>query len=141
MATRSFIAIENNDGSIETIYCHWDGSPKTNGETLVNHYRSEKKVRALIALGGLSSVHKKLNPPKGKEHSFDFPIKNVTVAYGRDRGAFKPSRKYKSFKSYKRIWNTLDGEYFYVYAVDTKEWVCYSVRENGIMVDLTQYKK
>ena len=139
MATRSFIAIENRDGSIETIYCHWDGSPDTRGNILVNHYRSEKKVRALIALGGLSSVHEKLNPPKGKEHSYDKPIKNVTVAYGRDRGSFESSRKYKTFKSYKRIWNTLDGEFFYVYNVHNKEWFCYEW--NGLNHDLKEFKK
>lgn len=71
MATRSRIAIENQDGSITSIYCHWDGHIETNGVILNNNYNTKEKVEELIALGNLSSLDKTLE---------------TTVAYARDQG-------------------------------------------------------
>jgi hypothetical protein len=71
MATRSRIAIENQDGSVTSVYCHWDGHIETNGVILNNNYNTKDKVEELIALGNLSSLDKTLE---------------TTVAYARDRG-------------------------------------------------------
>lgn len=71
MATRSTIAIQNEDGTVTGIYCHWDGYPEHNGKILVNDYTTEEKVRELIALGDISSLGSTINE---------------TEAYGRDRG-------------------------------------------------------
>ena len=38
MATRSRIAIEKENGTVESIYCHWDGYPENNGRILVENY-------------------------------------------------------------------------------------------------------
>jgi len=70
MATRSRIAIENQDGSVTSIYCHWDGHIETNGVILNNNYNTKDKVEALIALGGLSELH---------------VTTDKTIAYHRDR--------------------------------------------------------
>ena len=69
MATRSRIAIELPDGSVESIYCHWDGYPEGNGRTLLDHYTLPEKVQDLINLGSISSLAPTLEP-EGK-HSFD----------------------------------------------------------------------
>ena len=50
MATRSFIAVRNVDGSVNGIYCHHDGYPEGVVATLKEHYTSEDKIRALLAL-------------------------------------------------------------------------------------------
>ena len=71
MATRSRIAIENQDGSVTSVYCHWDGHIETNGVILNNNYNTKDKVEALIELGNLSSLDETLE---------------TTVAYARDRG-------------------------------------------------------
>jgi hypothetical protein len=60
MATRNRIAIENQDGSVTSVYCHWDGHIKTNGVILNNNYATTDKVEELIALGDLSSLDKTL---------------------------------------------------------------------------------
>jgi hypothetical protein len=86
MGTRSRIAIENADGTVESIYCHWDGYPEHNGELLLENYQDEPKVRALIALGDLSSLDKRVAPEPTEVHSFDNKADGVCVAYGRDRG-------------------------------------------------------
>ncbi|HKM40982.1 MAG TPA: hypothetical protein VJY43_00240 [Methanocorpusculum sp.] len=56
MSTRSYILIENTDGTFSGIYCHFDGYPKGVGATLLDSYRTEAKIRELIALGTLSSL-------------------------------------------------------------------------------------
>lgn len=84
MATRSRIAIEHPDGSIESIYCHWDGYPEGNGVILCEHYQDRKKVEDLIGLGSLSYLQAEVHPTG--PHSFEKPQTGVTVAYHRDRG-------------------------------------------------------
>ena len=84
MSTRSRIGILNSDGSVKSIYCHWDGYPSNNGAILLEHYTDAKKVEELIALGDISSLGSKISTDK--PHSFDDPVEDVVVAYGRDRG-------------------------------------------------------
>jgi hypothetical protein len=82
MGTRSTIAIQNEDGSVTGIYCHWDGYLSHNGQILQDHYNDESKVRELIALGDISSLGKEI----GTKHNFDNAPRNECNAYGRDRG-------------------------------------------------------
>ena len=73
MATRSRIAIENQDGSVTSIYCHWDGQIYSNGKILNENYTTKDKVEELIALGNLSSLDETIER---------------TVAYHRDNGEY-----------------------------------------------------
>ena len=70
MATRSRIAIENQDGTIKSIYCHWDGYVSHNGRMLFNHYDNEK-LEKLIELGDISVLGESIKD---------------TIAFHRDRG-------------------------------------------------------
>lgn len=56
MGTRSTIAIEFADGTVQQVYCHWDGYLAHNGKILAEHYMDPFKVRALVDLGGFSSL-------------------------------------------------------------------------------------
>jgi hypothetical protein len=71
MSTRSRIAIENQDGTVTSIYCHWDGYTSGVGKMLEKWYTTQAKVEALIELGDISSLD--MTPTS-------------TVAYARDRG-------------------------------------------------------
>lgn len=86
MATRSRIGIQNEDGSVTSVYCHWDGYPENNGDILVMHYKEREKVQKLIGLGSISSLAAEINATEGEGHSFEKPVMGVTVAYHRDRG-------------------------------------------------------
>ena len=101
MATRSRIGIENQDESISSIYCHWDGYPEGVGATLKEFYSDRKNLQQLLDLGDISSL--------GDDIA-------TTVAYHRDRGESlnKP-----------RINSSLDGfkksdfeEFGYVFTLD-----------------------
>ena len=83
MSTRSNIGILNEDGTVDYIYCHFDGYPEHNGKILNEHYTTEEKVRELIGLGDLSI----LAPELGEKQDFNGPRnKNWCLVYGRDRG-------------------------------------------------------
>ena len=55
MGTRSRIGIELNDGSILSVYHHWDGYPTWLGRALTTHYNTKEKVAELIDGGDMSS--------------------------------------------------------------------------------------
>ena len=84
MATRSRIAIENQDGTVSSIYCHNDGYPSHNGIILNDHYPDRSTVEKLISLGDISSLSPEVEPTG--PHSFDCREEDVVVAYHRDRG-------------------------------------------------------
>ena len=56
MGTRSTIALEFADGTVEQVYCHWDGYLAHNGRILQSHYMDPFEVKALVSLGGFSSL-------------------------------------------------------------------------------------
>jgi len=84
MATRSRIGIELEDGTVKSIYCHWDGYPEHNGKILNEHYLDRTKVLELIELGNISTLG--ANVTTTELHDFNNPQPDVTVAYHRDRG-------------------------------------------------------
>lgn len=107
MATRSNIGILNEDGTVDYIYCHFDGYPEHNGKILNEHYSEEASVWGLIALGDLSI----LGPEIGEKQDFNgVRNKQWCLAYGRDRGEDNIEARTCSYADYTK-------EYFeeYVY--------------------------
>jgi hypothetical protein len=101
MATRSRIGIQKEDGSVTSIYCHWDGYPDHNGKILLSNYTEREKVEELITLGSISSLRKDIAPAPGSDHSFEKPQEDVTIAYHRDRGEdFNEARVNESVAAY-----------------------------------------
>lgn len=86
MSTRATISIINKDGSVNSIYNHWDGYPSGLGLTLEEFYNEESLVRELISLGDASTIQPKLHPENPETHDFYTPEEGVSVFYGRDRG-------------------------------------------------------
>lgn len=84
MGTRSTIAVKHQDGTVSQIYCHWDGYLEHNGKMLVEHYETQEKAEALVALGDMSSLDQSIERPEG--HTFDKSVSGYSVFYGRDRG-------------------------------------------------------
>ena len=135
MSTRSMIAFENSDGSIDAIYCHWDGYPEGVGQTLLDNYQDVSKVKQLISLGDLSSLGKTVGvDPLIKRYGFDYcanpdfynlPMEMQSslldnqigsVAYHRDRGESLKISHYNNLASFTRHLD-LNIEYAYVYRI------------------------
>ena len=122
MGTRSTIALEFADGTVQQVYCHWDGYLSHNGRILQEYYSDPFKLRELIDLGDLSS----LRPNIGKQHAFSqfsLPAEEVEAYkketedmctfYGRDRNESGVSaKKFKDFADYKA--NHQYEEYEYI---------------------------
>ena len=118
MATRSTIALENADGTILQIYCHYDGYPTGVGATLEKHYNTPDKIKALLALGSVSVLDASIECPEG--HSFDNRIDGHTVFYGRDRGEKNCDAGLYSCNSDWRFGDRQDYNYIFRHA--TQSW-------------------
>lgn len=107
MATRSTIALEYADGTVQQIYCHWDGYLEHNGKILAEHYMDPFKLQQLVDLGDLSV----LAPEIGEKHAFDGnDHTNWCMFYGRDRGEEgTEARKFKDYADYRA---NVQGEEF-----------------------------
>jgi hypothetical protein len=90
MGTRSTIALEFADGTVEQVYCHWDGYLSGVGAELVSDYSDPFALRELIDGGDMSSI--------GSPYT--------------DRGEELCVRKFKDFEDYKA--NGQDEEYDYI---------------------------
>ena len=122
MATRSTIALEFADGTVEQVYCHWDGYLEHNGKILQEHYSNPFKLKQLIQLGALSSLSTEI----GEKHSFDNPGKygspeyvkyreeteHMCLFYARDRGEELVKHSFKDFEDY--VKNVQREEYNYI---------------------------
>ena len=56
MATRGRVGLELVDGSILSIYSHFDNYPEFVGVKLVEHFNTREKVEALVDGGDISSL-------------------------------------------------------------------------------------
>ena len=124
MATRSTIAIQNTDGTVTGIYCHWDGYLSNNGVLLNTHYNTEERVRELLALGDLSS----LAPEIGEKHPFsehemsdgetwdESLYRNWCSAYGRDRG--ETNTEARTLTSWQDWLENMAEEFNYLFVPD-----------------------
>lgn len=110
MATRSMICKVYTDGSVEGIYCHWDGYPDHQLPLLKGHYTTDGAIQDLLALGDLSSLG--ASP-------------QTCEAYHRDRGEpFIPSHTFSSLSDLLKNNDALLG-IEWVYAHVDGDWKCY----------------
>jgi len=113
MATRSTIAIELADGTVQQVYCHWDGYLDHNGKLLMNHYSDPLIAQELVNLGSISSLRETV----GEKHSFDErytnddPKYNWTTAYHRDRGEDLDVHTFTNFEEYSKDHQYEEFEY------------------------------
>ena len=117
MSTRSTIAIRRLDGSMTKVYCHWDGYTENNGVILQKYYNTPDKIEELLALGNISSLREKINP-ETKNHNFDHPEADVTVAYHRDRGEEFSQIDNSQMEEYNYVFNMFDGVWYVIYYAD-----------------------
>ena len=118
MATRSAIGILRENGSIEAVYCHWDGYLSGGvGQTLFENYNSFSKVEELVSYGNISSLGEEI----GDKHDFDTRVEGVSTFYKRDRGENGNEAKTFSNKlSFHQHYNGSD--FYYLYDETKNEW-------------------
>jgi hypothetical protein len=121
MSTRSTIAIKHEDGTINAIYCHFDGYFEGVGATLNAHYRNADKVKQLIALGNISALNEEI----GLKQDFNKPTEDTwTLAYGRDRGETgQEASTFTSRFNWIREFTDSGCEYAYLYEMEEGRWL------------------
>jgi hypothetical protein len=112
--------MEFADGTVQQIYCHWDGYLEHNGVLLSKYYSNPFILRDLIDLGDISS----LRPTVGTKHAFsrlEVPMDGeaydklygeMTTFYGRDREEKgTDSKKFVDYENYVRCHQYEEYEY------------------------------
>lgn len=128
MSTRARIGRINTNGSITSIYTHWDGYPSHHLSILNRYYSNADRITALLALGSLS----KLAPELGEKHDFeDRNHENWCTAYERDRGDPKCKTSTRPNKlAFAAACTKCWAEYAYLW--DGKQWTSYEVVDDPL---------
>ena len=79
---------------------------------LVLHYDTFDKANALVSMGEISSLQKKMTPTDSN-HTFDTPEKDVTVFYGRERG--EDGCELELSDTYAAYLGWVDSEFNYIF--------------------------
>lgn len=128
MGTRSTIALLDKEGSVKSVYVHWDGYTSNNGIILYRHYKDINKISQLIDLGSISSLKEEISPPFGVEHNLDKPCIGVTTFHGRD--GKRNDNKVSYFSSLKDYFELGElQEYNYVFKEKSNQW--YALNPNN----------
>ena len=137
MGTRSTIALEFADGTVQQVYCHWDGYLDHNGKILQEHYSDPFKLRDLIDLGDMSSLGERI----GTQHAFDKAPEGECTFYMRDRKETGcEARKYANVGDY--FVNAQQEEYDYILRqVEGKAvWFVRCYTTNGVWLTMAEAK-
>jgi hypothetical protein len=118
MATRGRIGIELKDGSILSVYCHWDNYPEFNGVKLVEHFNSYDKASELIDGGDICALWTNLG---WNNETLD----NLGPLYYSSRGEDCPPRLDSDLCEYL----SPDGAEEYHYLFTNGQWVCYNMHQ------------
>jgi len=133
MGTRSTIALEFADGTVQQVYCHWDGYLEHNGTILAEHYSDPFKLRDLIDLGDLSSLGKHI----GTQHAFERAPDDECTFYLRDRKEQGcKAKKFVDFQHY--LVNHQYEEYEYILRQVNGKAVWFVSDYGGAYVELAQ---
>ena len=104
MGTDCYIALEETDGTIRYIYCHFDGYLSGVGKQLYTYYKTRELVSTLVEKGSIVSLELPIHEMKHYE-----PIKT-----------FKADDIYE-FES--NFFNEPTIQYYYLFTIDN-EWAC-----------------
>jgi hypothetical protein len=121
MATRSRIGVQLKDGSVLSVYCHWDGYPEWNGKKLKEHFDSYEQAAELIDGGDISSLW----TDKDWEQK---EMKSRTLYYSERGESDTEPNLDNSFQAF--ISGVKDSWADYAYLFADGEWKCYTPKGN-----------
>lgn len=127
MGTRSTIALEFADGTVEQVYCHWDGYLENNGKILAEHYMDPFKLKELLALGGFSSLCATVEATK-------------ETAYHSARGEELMIQKYKNADEYFDCCQQEEYDYILRNVNGVAVWFVRCYASNGIWATIEEAK-
>jgi hypothetical protein len=117
MSTRARIGLELKNGSILSVYHHWDGYPEWLGRILKTHYNTRQKAAELIDGGDMSSCWTE------DRWNSETKAQEYGPQYYSQRGDDCPPRLDADLVEYLLPEN--GEEYHYLFR--NGEWVCYNM--------------
>lgn len=84
MSTACLIGFIDAFKRVSCVLCNCDGHLHSAGKTLLEHYTNLPIVLELLSLGDIASLEKFCHSAPG--HSYNTPVADHTIYYGRDRG-------------------------------------------------------
>jgi hypothetical protein len=129
MSTNAVIGMQHHDGSVKSIYLHWDGYPSHAGAVLIEHYLDANKVDMLINLGDISFLGPEVTEAPKEVIGTDL-VYNFTSAYHRDKGEqLNPPRAFENeYQWMKDAMENTSAEYGYLYEAGGG-WVYYDLHQ------------
>ena len=123
MSTNSRLGLRLEDGSILSVYHHWDGYPEWLGVTLNEHYNTRESIAELIDGGDMSSCYSDNEYDYEKQ---EFIKRDPRPEYYADRGEKLEDVAPKLSKDEKEYLVTTDkccGEFAYIFELNIT-WRC-----------------
>lgn len=123
MATRSMIGVQQKDGTVKAIYCHWDGYPDGVGMMLETFYGNPADANKLIDMGNMSVIGATI----GEKVTFGSHTGGAQcVFFGRDGGeSDQEATVYASFDEFEKSLDNWGVNYAYYMKDDY--WVAYQI--------------
>lgn len=112
MSTRSNIAIERKNKTVEVVYCHLDGYLSYNGQILLDNYKDIDKINNLILKGDISSLGENI------EDCNFYEDENYSARF------------FKSLDEYLKQVDTLWIEYIYIFSESEGKWYYIETNDN-----------
>jgi len=122
MSTNSRLGLRLADGSILSVYHHWDGYPEWLGVTLNKHYNTRESISELIDGGNMSCCY----TDSDWEHE---ELKEFRPLYYTERGEKledNAPRLHKDEKEYLIDTDKCCGEFAYIFELNNT-WRCISI--------------
>lgn len=124
MGTRSNIGLKKKDGTVEVIYCHWDGYLSHNGKILLDNYGLDE-VREILSRGDMSSLE-------------CFPD-GCHFYNGGEEGE---ARSYDSLEEYfDAVKDDIFIEYAYIYDEETGTWLVAMYEDVGDNYEFGKFRE
>ena len=121
MATRSRIGVQLKDGSVLSVYSHWDGYPEWNGKKFKEHFNSYEKAAELIDGGDISALW--------TDKDWEQKEMESRTLYYAERGETDTEPNLdNSFQAFIKGVNDSWADYAYLFA--DGEWKCYTPKGN-----------
>lgn len=112
MSTRSNIAIERKNKTVEVVYCHWGGYLSYNGQILLDNYKDINKINNLISKGDISYLGENI------EGCDFYEDENYSA------------RSFKSLDEYLKQIDTVCIEYIYIFSESEGKWYYIETNDN-----------
>lgn len=121
VSTRARFGILNSNGTITSVYHHWDGYPDWLGKRLVENYSDENKLREVMNGGDMSSIE--------SDRTWNSTTREPQPLYYKERGENCPAKMSLNLSVYHEHAKDCGAEFWYLF--HDGKWTCYQEKRES----------